>query len=173
MADGIDKLILPPFRGLPAPVKYVVLAGETYAVYQGYKLARKYIFKSEEQKNAEQNVKLAKTEAEQILKNNLHLPESEQVIATFSPSQYKTFAQTLFTAMDGAGTTFPDIKGVFDKMKNDLDILYLNDAFGTRAGTSYFASSTPTDLADWLSSDGVTQDINAILETKAKISKRF
>jgi hypothetical protein len=169
----IDSLILPPFRKAPTPVKYIVLAGETYAIYQGYKLAKKHIFKSDLQKQTEQNVQLVKTEAEQILKNNAILPPEERTIATFSPSQYKTFAQNLFTAMDGAGTTWKDIHAVFSKMQNDLDILYLIDAFGTRAGTSIFASSTPTDLSDWLSSDGVTNDVNAILETKAKISKRF
>jgi len=170
---GIDSLILPPFRKAPAPVKYIVLAGEAYAIYQGYKLARKYVFKSEDQKASEQNVKAVKTEAEQILKNNSILPPEQQIKATYSPSQMKTFAQNLFVAMDGAGTESEDVLDVFRKMQNDLDILLLIDAFGTRAGTSFFATSTPSDLSDWLSSDGMTKPVNDLLETKAKISKRF
>lgn len=169
----IDSFIIPPARKAPEPVKYVVLAGEIYGVYQGYKLARKYIFKPDDQKRSEENVKMVKTEADEILKNNLHLPPDQQQIASYSPSQYKTFAQNLFVAMDGAGTYSKDVLDVFRKMKNDLDILYLIDAFGTRAGTSFFATSTPSDLSDWLSSDGMTEAVNEVLDTKAKISKRF
>jgi len=167
--SAIDSFILPPFRKAPEPVKYIILAGEAYAIYAGIKFAKKKLFPSDEQKT----VNAAKTEADEILKNNLKLPPEQRLKASFSPSQMKTFADTLFSAMDGSGTDEDALDGVFKEMKNDLDILLLIDAFGTRTGSSIFASSTPANLADWLQSDGVTTRVNDLLKTKASISKRF
>lgn len=113
------------------------------------------------------------TEAEKILKNNLKLPPEQQVTPTYSPAQMKAYANSLFTAMDGAGTQSKEVAKVFSAMKNDLDIYYLIDAFGTRAGSSWFATSSPEDLATWLQSDGETEAVNKILATKAKITFRF
>lgn len=123
--------------------------------------------------SAEQVVGGAKTELQQILKKNLTLPPDQQQLATITPTQMKIYANNLFTAMDGAGTRWPDIKSVIDKLESDVDVLNLIQAFGTRAGTSWFASSTPDDLATWFQDDGITGDVNKILETKSKISYRF
>jgi len=157
------------FRDLPEPLKYVALAGEGFALYKGYKIGKNMLFPPP----GSETVNEAKTEAEQILKNNAKLPPESQMRPTYSPSQMSTFADTLYRAMDGAGTDAPAIAGVFKQMQNDLDILLLIDAFGVRKGTSIFASSTPTNLGEWLNEDGMTENVNKLLSTKAKISKRF
>lgn len=118
-------------------------------------------------------VTAANTEAQQILKNNAHLPTEEQIHPSYTLTQYKTYADKLFTAMDGAGTDLPAITDVMNAMENDLDVLALIDAFGTRAGTSWFASSTPDDLGTWLAGDGATETANNALATKANVTKRF
>lgn len=160
------------WNSLPGWGKMLILAGGGYGIYRAGKFVIQGAGGSKES-NSELNVDAVKTEADQILMNNAVLPPDQRTLATYQPSQYKTYAQTLFTAMDGAGTDWDPIKNVFDDMKNDLDILYLIDAFGTRKGTSWFASSDETDLASWLADDGVTEDVNGILETKARITKRF
>ena len=157
------------FEQLPLPVKGIIYLAGGYAIYKGGKYAWGKLNPSKE----EQSVKGAKTEAEEILKNNRVLPPEQRTNATYSPSQMKLFADTLYTAMDGTGTDTTAVYGVFAKMQNDLDILNLIDAFGTRTGSSVFASSTPENLAQWLVGDGVTNDVNKILSTKARISKRF
>lgn len=115
----------------------------------------------------------AKTEAQEILKNNAHLPPGEQIKASYSKQQMIDYANKLFTAMDGEGTDEDAVDSVFKAMNNDLDILNLIQEFGTRAGTSWFASSTPDDLGTWLAGDGITERVNNILKTKTQITKRF
>lgn len=165
-AKGIDTLVLPPFRGLPTPVKYGVIVAEGWLLYRGYKIAKKLI----DPPQSEETVDSAVTEAEQILKNNAKLPPGSQTLASFTPSQMKIFADTLDTAMRGAGTDEQAVLSVFAKMQNDLDILLLIDAFGVRK-SGYFGSEE--NLVQWLNGDGMTADVNKLLDTKAKITKRF
>jgi hypothetical protein len=73
-------------------------------------------------------------------------------------------ATKLYNAMDGWGTNYEEIENVMKKMENDIDVLYLIEAFGVRDGD---------DLATWLDDDGATDEANKVLETKTKVSKRF
>lgn len=148
------------FEALPTPVKWGVYAGGAYLAYKGGKFAWKKLNPPPGAVTVEQ----AKTEAQEILKNNKVLPPAERTLPSFSPSQMSTFADNLFSAMDGFGTDETSVEDVFKKMKNDLDILLLIDAFGVRGDEN---------LSQWLQDDGMTQKVNAILATKAKISKRF
>ncbi len=156
-------------KNIPAPVKTVATIGAGGAGYFiGNKLQTILIPGA-----GAQVVGGAKTEMEQLLKKNLQLPPDQQQLATVTPAQMKIYANNLFTAMDGAGTDWDAIKSVIDAMNSDVDILNLIQAFGTKAGTSWFASSTPDDLATWFAGDGVTSDVNKILDTKTKITYRF
>ena len=156
-------------KNIPGAVKTVATIGAGGAGYfVGNKLQTLLIPGS-----AEQVVGGAKTEMQQLLKKNLTLPPDQQQLATVTPAQMKIYANNLFTAMDGAGTDWEAIKAVIDAMNSDVDILNLIQAFGTKAGTSWFASSTPDDLATWFAGDGVTAYVNKILDTKAKITYRF
>lgn len=154
---------------IPLGGKVLIVAGTALAGRKIYKS----VVKSAPEKKAQDYVATAQTGAQDILKQNVNLPPDLQQKATYTPAQMKGYAETLFTAMDGSGTDEEAIHDVFSDMKNDLDVYLLIDQFGTRAGTSMFASSTPTDLAAWLNGDGVTGLVNDILKTKAKITYRF
>lgn len=74
---------------------------------------------------------------------------------SYTVTQYKVFADTLFDAFSGPGTDEERVKSVFQKMKNDLDVLELIKAYGTRDGGTYWYSpkmtlieQIPYDLTD-------------------------
>jgi len=155
---------------IPLPGKIAASAvGAGVGYYAGTKISNLVMPGS-----SQQIVGGAKTELQQILQKNLTLPPDQRQLPTVTPAQMKIYANNLYTAMDGGGTNFDDgIKPVMEKMNSDVDILNLIAAFGTRHGSSWFASSDDTDLATWFADDGATADVNEILETKPMISYRF
>lgn len=52
--------------------------------------------------------------------------------STISKAQAQSFAQTLFTAMDGYGTDEDAILGVFKNLKNDADFAMVQNAYAVR-----------------------------------------
>ena len=58
--------------------------------------------------------------------------ENNGVQPTYADSAYLQFANMLFQAVAGAGTDDKAIFNIFDKIKNDVDYLKLNKAFGVR-----------------------------------------
>jgi hypothetical protein len=58
--------------------------------------------------------------------------EQQGVKATYTNSQYESFAQTLNEAMNGCGTNEESIYEVFRKIKNEIDIRKLISTFGVR-----------------------------------------
>lgn len=86
---------------------------------------------------------------------------------SYTNSQYASFANQLYYAMKGWGTDEEAIGQVFSKMKNDLDVIALNNAFGVKDGY---------DLQGWLRGDLSAADmqtyVNGILASKG-ISKTF
>lgn len=56
--------------------------------------------------------------------------------ATISKAQAQSFAQIIFTAMDGYGTDEDAIIGVFKQLKNDADFAMLSSAYGVREVSS-------------------------------------
>lgn len=135
-------------------VSTIAIGGGTYYLVK----------RNKKNKAAKEGVELAQTEAQQILKNNAHLPPDQQIRASYTPQQMKTYADKLETAMSGLGTDNDAVKDVFKKMNNDLDILLLIEQFGVR---------DDDDLGEWLADDGATEYVNEILDTKAMITKRF
>lgn len=100
-----------------------------------------------------------------------NLGETQALISSgqtksFSQVQYNGFANQLYHAMKGMGTDEATIYNVFGKMQNDLDVLELTKAYGTR--DSY-------DLQTWLRGDLSSSEmakLNMILSNKG-ISKSF
>lgn len=91
---------------------------------------------------------------------------------TYLDSQYKQFAQRLETAMIGVGTDENSIFSVFKSMKNDLDVLALESAFGIRSGRWQI---TGYDLGTWLTDELSSSDIqklNSIL-TNNGINRQY
>lgn len=87
---------------------------------------------------------------------------------TYLDSQYNSYADALYTAMNGMGTNFDAIMRVFGAMKNDLDVAKLISAFGTKEDynlTEWLAD----DLSDWL---GEPDKLNKLLASKG-ITYRF
>lgn len=112
-----------------------------------------------------ENVNLAKTEKDQILKNNLHLPAEQRVTPTHTKQEYTNYANALERAMRGGGTDDEAVvKTITDAIMNDLDYLLLVEAFALR---------DDDDLSTWLDDDGVRNKANAVLATKSSVSKRF
>lgn len=87
---------------------------------------------------------------------------------TYLDSQYNSYADVLYTAMDGLGTNFDAIMRVFGAMKNDLDVAKLISAFGIKEDynlTEWLAD----DLSDWF---GEPEKLNKLLASKG-ITYRF
>lgn len=86
---------------------------------------------------------------------------------TYDKLSYESWADSLFQAMVGSGTSENTILNVFEKMKNDDDIKYLIFCFGTRTGKPSFVSKSLTgNLSSWL-----TTELSASLISK--INKGF
>lgn len=89
---------------------------------------------------------------------------------SYSDYQYKMLADQLFSAMDGVGTDEVSVGYVFQQMNNDLDVLSLNQKFGKRAGTSWYALSTEYTMSQWLRDDlsasAIEKYVNAPLRAK-------
>ena len=91
---------------------------------------------------------------------------------TFTSSQYSQFANKLEQAMIDPGTDESSIFTVFNAMKNDLDILALEQAFGIRSGRWQW---TEYDLGTWLRDELGSSDmqrLNALLSQKG-INKMY
>lgn len=98
------------------------------------------------------------------------------VKGTYTSSQYKAMADTLYSAMDGYGTEEEPIFNTFRKLKNDVDFIKLDDAFGVREATdNLFGLTPPADMRTWLREDLGEEEIktlNAKLKSQG-ITKRI
>ncbi len=90
--------------------------------------------------------------------------------ATYSKSQYNTFADQLEAAMRGWGTDEETIWMVLRKIKNDIDFINLDQAYGLRE-----SDGRMWDLATWMRGDLSTNEIkkaNSILSNNG-VTKQF
>jgi hypothetical protein len=96
--------------------------------------------------------------------------------ATYTNSQYKSMADILYSAMDGYGTDDELVYKQFAKLKNDVDFVRLDDAFGVREATdNLFGLYEPLDLRGWVKDDLSESQIKT-LNSKLKsqgITKRI
>ncbi|MCL1867750.1 MAG: annexin [Paludibacter sp.] len=93
--------------------------------------------------------------------------ENAGEVASYTQSQYVSFADTLFAAMNGLGTDEDAIYNVFYKMKNKIDVLKLIDAYGVRNKAFMFGTgkNLSESLRDELSTSEMSK-LNVILQTK-------
>lgn len=89
---------------------------------------------------------------------------SQGVKYSYLVSQYNTFADKIFSALKGASEDEDMIKAVMSSMKNDLDVLALIEAYGTR-DASYWAWETAkydlvTALNAYLEADEIETYVN-------------
>ena len=130
-----------------APIERILIlgagiGGTIFLLIKGKKLIE-YYKNRQEQKTIEGDIK--KTGAD----------------PSYLDSQYILFADTLYTAMKGAGTDEEAVAGVMYKMKNGADVLKLINAFGQKDGYS---------LTEWIADDFSQEDktfyINNVLAKK-------
>lgn len=88
---------------------------------------------------------------------------------TYTQTEYESMAKQLYTAMYGAGTDEESVESVFDKVKNDADVYKLISVFGKKKG---YLSWDDEDLYEWIKNDGMSDEVNDILESKG-ITVRF
>lgn len=105
-----------------------------------------------------------KSELDKILEGNTKLPPNMQILPSVTPSQMKSYADTMHRAMKGPGTNEKGITDTLDRMQNDLDVMFLIEAFGVR---------DEDNLSQWLEDDGMIELANKVLATNPKITYRF
>ncbi len=102
--------------------------------------------------------------------------KSNGIKQTYDEEKYKKLADYLFRAMDGGGTYTEDVYNAFEQLRNDVDFLKLEMAFGVRtASTNFFGMIEDEDLKGWIKGDLSESEIsklNNILKVRG-ISKRF
>ena len=97
--------------------------------------------------------------------------EAKGVSATLSDAEYYNLAKKLEDAMYGAGTRKQEVLAVFKQIKNNVDFLKLDAAFGIRSG---WLGLEKGDLNSWLQKEGdnLINEVNQILAQNG-VTKRF
>lgn len=99
-------------------------------------------------KAPKESVELVKKEIEENAKKikastGLTAAQKKLITPTYSQSQYKTYADRLFEAMNGTGTDTDAITTVFSNMKNRGDVLNLIAAYGVKQLTNLGINDGP------------------------------
>ena len=97
------------------------------------------------------------------------LQASKKQEPTYSDYEYSVWADQLYAAMDGMGTTEKTVVTIFGYMQNDVDVHKLIKAFGNRRGTYCLSSE---NLYEWIANDHVSDEVNNVLASKG-ITVRF
>lgn len=155
------------FNALPGLAKLIIVAGAAYAIY---KLA-KAPAKIKQGSGSRSEERAVNQEFDQLNSN----PNTK---ATLTKSQMDQYANQLFQAMDGYGTTEETILSVFKKVKNDADVLGIVKSYGIREVSSGRFNPEPNlkgTLAEALTSElssSWLETINKTLKAK-KIKYNF
>jgi len=136
----------------------LIITGVALAGYLGYKWYRKKNPTDESSLTADEKAARAKGQA-----------------LSYTLSSYQGLANTIFNAWYQTYNPFNSIDetivlSVFNKMKNDLDVLQLIRAFGKRRAPVNFLSLLTPDvtLGEWLSIGLEPAEIKAVNEVLAK-----
>lgn len=135
-----------------------VLAGVGIVSYGIYKK----VHKTSQEKQALEAVKDVNSDIRKLLQYEK---------PSYIQSQYSSFADALFEAMQGLGTE-KSLNTTFSKMKNTIDMLYLNQAFGIRdyKDDSFFGANVKAmNLNQWISAeldDSEKKELNEMLSKK-------
>lgn len=156
------------FMMLPPMFQAVIIFTIIYFAYKFYKDKDKR--------------KIEKNKGKALKTDEAHYKE-KGVKRSYDLTNYVSFADKLEEAMyneGGFGTDEVAIYAVFGKMKNDVDIIELEKAFGKREYTGawdmgYLTFDGPIPLSKWLLrelEDSERAQVNKIL-AKRKIKKRY
>lgn len=110
-------------------------------------------------------VKIKTNKLENQIQSEQNAFENSGQKLTFMPSQYSTFSDQLQQAFQYSGTEEGTVIDIISKMKNDLDILELNKAFGKR--DIYFWGFTYSfSLPEAIRDEMDVKEVNEILQSK-------
>lgn len=102
--------------------------------------------------------------------------QSNGIKATYDAEKYQKLADYLFRAMDGVGTYVQDVYNAFNQLRNDVDFIKLDTAFGVRTPTdTWFGLAGSHDLKTWIKEDlseSEVSTLNNLLKNRG-VSKRF
>jgi len=121
------------YNQLPSWSKGIIAVGGvailSFIVWNAYK-------KIKDAKSLEEALSVSKD-----AKDEANVLQRKGIKASYSPTQYESFALKLVEAMNGCGTTLDSVKAVFEEMKNKTDVLRLIETFGVR----YYRPCPATD----------------------------
>jgi hypothetical protein len=142
-------------QGMPRKMKYgLILAG----IIVGVIILSVVVWKIKTRFRAWKSAQENKAEQQALA--------AQGVTLSFPPNEYVGFANKLYNAMDGWGTDEDAILEVYEKLRNDLDFLELEAAFGSKDGYT---------LQEWLEGD-LSQyyfdKINGMLQSQG-VTKRI
>lgn len=142
---------LDKYSKLSLPTQIIIAGGGTLFVIWGYNQIKKSLGGFKDRLNIQQDI--------------LQYQFSGQK-PSYQDSQYKILADKLRQSMDSTwydptsyGTDEEQIRGVFSKMNNNLDVLKLVQSFGNPDGYS---------LSDWLTSELSQLDIQIYVNAPLK-----
>lgn len=154
---GATDTIYKFYKDLPPIAKGILTVGGTAIVY----LTLRKLFKKPSPAAAEPQS--AAIELQQL--------NSQGIYPTYSDTQYESFAQVIYNAVDGWGTDEDAIYNVMQSMNNRADVLKLITAFGVREWDDpavpfqYKSGSLSTALNADLNSSELSH-VNSILQSK-------
>lgn len=153
------------YKDLPQWAKGVVVVGGLVVVYLAYRGISKQFKKNVELKDAKDSVNNATNEIKQEIQSG--------VKPSYASSQYDGWAEAIVKQFKGADLlleSYPTIKNIFDKLKNNADYLMLKKSFGIRTYDDAFFGQVKNVTLESAIQDELTtgsiEKLNAILEKK-------
>jgi hypothetical protein len=127
------------YKDLPPWAKGVVVVGGALVVYLVGSRVYRAVFPTEAQRK--------NRELEKNIDNEISKMQSNGKKASFSDSNYNTFANTIYNSMRFAvGDDYGTVESTLKRMKNDLDVAKLIKAFGLKQ--DYFFGLPTGDKMD-------------------------
>jgi len=127
------------YKDLPPWAKGVVVVGGVLVVYLVGSRVYRAVFPTETEKK--------NRELEKNIDNEISKLQRNGVKASFSDSNYNTFANTIYNSMRYAvGDDYGTVESTMKRMQNDLDIAKLIKAFGVKQ--DYFFGLPAGDKMD-------------------------
>jgi hypothetical protein len=127
------------YKELPPWAKGVVVVGGAVVVYLVGSRVYRAVFPTEAQRK--------NRELEKNIDNEISKMQSNGKKASFSDSNYNTFANTIYNSMRFAvGDDYGTVESTLKRMKNDLDVAKLIKAFGLKQ--DYFFGLPTGDKMD-------------------------
>lgn len=132
---------------LPTWAKGIVVVGGGLALYIIGSRIVKSVFISETERKNRELVKNVKDEISKFIKNGIR--------PSFVDSNYNTFANTIYNGMRYAvGDNYDAVEETLKRMKNDLDVAKLIQAFGERQNYAFgIPTGNPMDLFTFVQSE--------------------